>query len=81
MTKMELVRAVEIARDGGVSLADVDHSPLCGLATRDFVSVVTTVKVVAKMVRELAVRFDGSVDEVELSEFARLARHRVTLVG
>jgi hypothetical protein len=81
MTKLELKRAVEIATSD-VSLADTDHSVLFGLATKEFRGpVTTTYRVVARMVRELAVAFNGTVDPEALSEFGNLARHRILVVG
>ena len=81
MKKAELTAALEIARSDR-SLADVDHTPLFGLYTPQFVApVTTTILVVAKMVRELCVQFNGNVDGEALAEFGSVARRKIMVVG
>lgn len=81
MKKSELAAALEIARSDR-SLADVDHSPLFGLYTPEFVApVYTSTLVVAKMLRELVCQFNGNVDHEALAEFSKVARRKILIVG
>lgn len=80
--KSELTDALAVARDEKVSLLEVDASALHGLYLPTFKAPVTTTRlVVAKMLRELVVNFNGTVDAAGLAEFGRVARHRVLVVG
>ena len=82
MTKKELKAALDIALNENESLLDVDATVLHGLYLPDFKApVVTTTRVVARMIRELAVRFDGTADAEALAEFGTVGRHRVLVVG
>ncbi len=78
MTKRELQEALAIATSDE-SLSDVDHSVLFGLYLPTFRPVVG--KPVARLLREVAVMFNGTVCPSEVAEFAAAAQRRITVIG
>jgi hypothetical protein len=82
VTKSELSEALVVALNPNESLLDVDMMPLYGLYTKDFKGPVpTTKRVVAAMIRHLAVSVNGQADAEALAEFGRIGRHRILVVG
>lgn len=81
MTKNEMTRALAIAQNNDISLTEVDHSVLHGMYLQDFKPVRTTIEVAAKLLRELVVRLDGSIDYDELNDFTNCSRRRVTILN
>ena len=81
MTKSELTAALAIATSDR-PLANVDDSALSGLYLPDFKAPAhVTLEAAARTVRDLAVQFNGTLDNAALDEFGRVARHRVLIVG
>ncbi len=80
MVKKELAQALEIARSDE-SLEAHDHMVLHGLYLPSFKQVSTTIKVVARLMREMVCRFDGTIDDDELKQFAGAARHKIIIIG
>lgn len=81
MTKQQLSEAVKIARDTqNHSLENVDQSVLRNIALPSFKPVTTTTDVVAKLIRENCVTFDGGFDSEEFDNIANMTRHKVAIV-
>jgi hypothetical protein len=79
MTKQEIAAALAVARSDE-SLLDVDDTVLAGLYLPTFRSpVTTTIRVVAKALRDLVCQFNGGVDAEALAEFASVARRKVLI--
>ncbi len=79
MNKREMAEALAVAQSDR-SLLDVDHTVLHGLYLPTFQApVTTTIPVVARMVRELCIQFNGAVDSEALAEFAGVARRKILI--
>lgn len=76
MTREQIQQALEIATSSE-SLEQVDHSCLEGLYLPKFRQVFTTIRVVAKMLRELVVQFNGEIESNELAQFSQVARSKI----
>lgn len=76
MTREQIRQALEIAKSDE-SLESVDHSCLEGLYLPSFKQVFTTIRVVAKTLRELVVQFNGEIVSDELDQFSKVARHKI----
>jgi hypothetical protein len=83
MTKNEIaqcVRLIHIA-DTDEHWEKVDDEVLHGLYLPEKGIVHTTTVVVAKFLRHLILRFDGSIDNEALNEFCQVAKRKIRIVS
>lgn len=80
MTRKEIAAALTIAKSDR-DLSEVDYSVLTGVGLPGFKPVDTTIEIVAKLLRDHVVQFNGLEDSVELDNVSWCLKRRVRIVG